>query len=177
MKSKILGSFSVNGNQLIVTDPCYPIECAEDEEFSWILTPVKRGEWIATVFYEEDETIAKLMALHKDSQQDNKWIETGKEIGVDSAMAGIFNASTYGRDEVITYEVENVYEIEMDEEGLKYYVACSDIVASDDEAGIVVGGAVSMSGIGDGHYPVFAKYNEKNEIVGVMLEFWAEEDE
>lgn len=118
------------------------------------------------------------MACHRDVELGAEWIETSKNISVDSAMAGIFDASIFGRDDAISYEVKNIYEIEMDEEGMKYYVACSDIIASsDDEAGIVAGGTVSMSGIGDGYYPVFVQYNDQNEIVAVLLEFYIEDEE
>jgi hypothetical protein len=180
MNEKILGSFELKGNQLIVSDPCYPVEDAFDESdiLSWVLEPAKSGEWESTVFFTEDFTITKLMVCHRDVELGSEWIETGKNIGVDSAMAGIFDASVFGRDEAISYEVKNIYEIDMDEEGMKYYVACSDIIAtSDDEAGIVAGGTVSMSGIGDGYYPVFVQYNDQNEIVAVLLEFYIEDEE
>ncbi|WP_045520850.1 DUF4241 domain-containing protein [Neobacillus niacini] len=177
MISKVLGSFQVKGNQLIVSDPCYPIECATDDDLSWILTPAKSGEWKARIFYEEDKTVAKLMACHIEAKQDLEWIEIGKEIAVDSAQAGIFDASIYGRDEMITYEVQNVYDIDMDEEGLKYYVACCDKVATDDQGGVLIGGTVSMSGLGDGYYPVSVQYNEKDEIVAVLLDFYGEDEE
>lgn len=177
MDSKVLGTFQVKGNELIVSDPSYPIECAMDDDLAWILTPAKSGEWKATIFYDEDETVAKLMACHIEVKENLDWVEVVKEIAVESAQAGIFDASVYGRDEMITYEVQNVYEIEMDEEGLKYYVACCDKVASDDQGGVLVGGTVSMSGFGDGYYPVSVQYNEKDEIVAVLLDFYGEDEE
>jgi hypothetical protein len=106
----------VKGNQLIVSDPCYPIECATDDDLSFILNPAKSGEWVATIFYDEDETVAKLMACYIEAKQDLEWIATGKEIAVDSAKAGIFDVSVYSRDEMITYQLQNIYDIEMDEE-------------------------------------------------------------
>ena len=177
MDSKVLGTFQVKGNQLIVSDPSNPIECAVDDDLAWILTPAKSGEWKAIILYEEDETVAKLMACHIESEQNLEWVETGKDIAVDSAQAGIFDATIYGRDEMITYEVQNVYGIEMDEEGLKYYVACCDKVASDEQGGVLIGGTVSMSGFGDGYYPVSVRYNEKDEIVAVLLDFYGEGEE
>ncbi|MDD9791783.1 DUF4241 domain-containing protein [Priestia megaterium] len=180
MNKKILGSFEVKGNQLIVSDPCYPVEGAFDESdiLSWVLEPAKSGEWKASIFEGQDVSVSKLIACHIDFEPNSEWIELGKEIGVDSAMAGIFDASVFGRDEAIPYDVKNIYDIEMDEEGLKYYVACADIVASSDyEAGIVAGGIVSMSGIGDGYYPVFVQYNDKDEIIAVLLEFYIEDEE
>ncbi|WP_338749566.1 DUF4241 domain-containing protein [Bacillus sp. FJAT-52991] len=65
----------------------------------------------------------------------------------------------------------------MNEEGSKYYVACSDKVASDDEGGVLVGGTVSRPGFGDGYYPVFVQYDDKNEIVGVLLDFCTEDED
>ncbi|WP_140457129.1 DUF4241 domain-containing protein [Priestia megaterium] len=180
MNTKILGSFKLKGNQLIVTDPCYPVEDALDnvDDLSWILEPAKSGEWKASIFEGQDVSVSKLIACHIDFEPSSEWIEIGKDIGVDSAMAGIFDASVYGRDEAIPYDVKNIYEIEMDEEGLKYYVACADIVGSSDyEAGIVAGGTVSMSGIGDGYYPVFVQYNDKDEIIAVLVEFYIEDEE
>lgn len=58
---------------------------------------------------------------------------------------------------------------------MKYYLACSDAVASDDQGGILPGGAVSMSGYGDGMYEVSIKYNLSKEIVGVKINFGDEE--
>ncbi|WHY79908.1 hypothetical protein QNH20_12505 [Neobacillus sp. WH10] len=72
--------------------------------------------------------------------------------------------------------MKNVYDIEIDEDGLKYYVACCDIVASDAQGGVVPGGAVSMSGYGDGVYDVKVKYNISKEVIGVMIDFGAEEE-
>ncbi|WP_312473252.1 hypothetical protein [Neobacillus sp.] len=61
--------------------------------------------------------------------------------------------------------------------GLKYYVACCDKVASDDQGGVLAGGAVSMSGPGDGFYPVSIQYNEKDEIVAFLIDFFGEDEE
>ncbi|WP_019412946.1 hypothetical protein [Paenisporosarcina sp. TG20] len=81
----------------------------------------------------------------------------------------------FGRDDAIQYEVKNVDDIEINEVGLKYCVACSDMVASDAQGGVVPGGAVSMSGYGDGMYVVKVKYNISKEVVGVMIDFGDEE--
>ena len=51
----------------------------------------------------------------------------------------------------------------------------SDMVASDSQGGVVSGGAVSMSGYGDGMYVVKVKYNISKEVVGVMIGFGDEE--
>lgn len=176
MNSKVIGSFLVESDQLIVGDPCYPVECGDEEE-SCLLTNVKRGEWAAVIFYEEDETVSRLTTYHKESSLEYEWIESDMDFMVDSAQAGIFDASVYGRDEVISGSLKNVYDIEMDEEGMKYYVACCDQTASGEQGGIVPGGVVSVSGWGDGCYPVFVQYNSDKEITAVSLYFFEEDEE
>lgn len=71
--------------------------------------------------------------------------------------------------------MKNINDIEIDEVGLKYYVACCDMVASDAQGGVVPSGAVSMSGYGDGMYEVKVKYNLSKEVVGVKIEFGDDE--
>ncbi|MEI4803695.1 DUF4241 domain-containing protein [Bacillus sp. NPDC077411] len=182
MALKELGIFEIKSNKIVVSDPCYSIEFAvtedeyvADEDLSLLLTPAKQGKWKATVYYSEDEVVTKLVASHIETNKDSAWIELDKGIGVDAAQAGIFDSTVYGKDEMITYEVKNTFDIDMDEEGLKFYVACSDITAEDDQAGIIIGGAVSVSGLGDGWYPVHIQRDESNQIVGVLIDFYEEE--
>jgi Protein of unknown function (DUF4241) len=61
-----------------------------------------------------------------------------------------------------------VYDIEMDDDVSKYYVACCDAVASEQEGGIVPGGT---SGYGDGLYQVYIKQDASGEVVSVMIDF------
>ncbi|PSL41041.1 uncharacterized protein DUF4241 [Planomicrobium soli] len=171
-KPRNMGDFTVKSGKLIVTDPCYS---AEDTGIQVHLSNVKNGRWTATVSYTDDEVVEKLTAYFAEKKPSGKWHSCDKLIAVDSAQAGIFDAALFGKDEAIPYEVENVYGIGMDEEGLKYYVACSDAVASDDQGGVIPGGAVAMSGYGDGMYEVYLKYNIHKEIVGVMIGFGEEE--
>lgn len=63
----------------------------------------------------------------------------------------------------------------MDEEGLKFYVACCDLTGEDDQAGVIIGGAVSASGLGDGWYQVYIQRDAKDQIVGVLIDFYDEE--
>lgn len=171
-KPRNIGNFTVESEKLIVTDPCYS---AEDTGIQVHLSNVKNGQWTATVSYTDDEVVEKLTAYFAEKKPSGKWHRCDKLIAVDSAQAGIFDAALFGKDEAIPYEVENVYGIRMEEEGLKYYVACSDAVASDDQGGVIPGGAVAMSGYGDGMYEVNVKYNIYKEIVGVMIDFGEEE--
>lgn len=168
-KPKLVGTFTVESGKVIVTDPCYQID--EEDELQIILTNVKNGKWTAYISYTDEEVVESLYIYYDGKKPSGKWHVCEKVIGVDSAQAGIFDLATFGRDENIHFEVENVHNIEIDEEGLKYYVACSDIVSTDAQGGVVPGGAVSMSGYGDGLYEVKVKYNMLKEVVGVIIYF------
>lgn len=171
-KPQSLGNFTIESGRMIVTDPCYSIE---DTEIQVHLSNVKKGQWAVSISYTDDEVVETLTAYFAEKKPSGKWHVCDRLISVDSAQAGIFDAAVFGKDESIPGEVANVYGIEMDEEGLKYYVACSDVVASDDQGGILPGGAVAMSGYGDGMYEVSIKYNISKEIVSVKINFSDEE--
>ncbi|MGG3451803.1 SMI1/KNR4 family protein [Domibacillus aminovorans] len=172
-KPQIVGDFTVESGKLIITDPCYPVE--KEAELQVQLSNVKNGKWTATISHTDDDVVENLVVFYGEKKPSGNWHDCDKLIGVDSAQAGIFDFAFFGRDEAISYEVENVYDIKMDEAGLKYYVACSDVVASDAQGGIVPGGAIAMSGYGDGLYKVKVKYNISKEIVGVMIDFSVED--
>lgn len=168
-KPKTVGTFTVESGKVIVTDPCYQVD--EEEDLQIMLSNVKNGNWTASITYSDEEVVESLLVFYGEKKPSGKWHVCDKSIAVDSAQAGIFDITVFGRDEVIQYEVINVYDIEIDEVGLKYYVACCDMVASDAQGGVVPGGAVSMSGYGDGMYEVKVKYNISKEVVGVMIDF------
>ncbi|MBY6038062.1 SMI1/KNR4 family protein [Fictibacillus nanhaiensis] len=170
---KNVGTFTVESGQLIVTDPCYQVE--EENELQIILSNVKKGKWQTSISYSHDKVVETLFVFYGEKKPTGKWHDCDKSIGVDSAQAGIFDLTIFGMDDVIQFEVRNVDDIKMDEDGLKYFVACCDVVASDAQGGVVPGGAVSMSGYGDGMYEVKVKYNVSKEVVGVMIDFKAEE--
>lgn len=172
-KPQNIGHFIVESGNMIVTDPCYPIEEAEMQVH---LSNVKKGKWNASISYTEDNVVKNLTAYLAEKKPNGKWHDCSKPIAVDSAQAGLFDSALFGKDEAIDYEVENTYGIDMDSDGAKYYVACSDMVASDAQAGVIPGGAVAMSGYGDGLYDVKVKYTIAKEIVGVMIDFCVEEE-
>lgn len=169
---KLVGTFTVECGKLIVTDPCYQVD--EEEDLQIIFSNVKNGKWSASISYTPEEEVESLFVYYGEKKSSGKWHACEKQIGVDSAQAGIFDLKTFGRDDAIHFEVKNVYDIEI-EVGLKYFVACSDMVASDAQGGIVPGGAISMSGYGDGIYEVKVKYNISKEVIGVMIDFGDEE--
>ncbi|GGE73696.1 SMI1/KNR4 family protein [Priestia taiwanensis] len=172
-KTKTVGIFKVESGKLIVTDPCYKVD--EQEEVQIILSNVKSGNWTASISYNNEEIVKSVLAFYGEKKTRGKWNDCDTLIGVDSGQAGIFDFILFGRDDAIQYEVENIYDIKIDEVGIKYFVACSDTAASDAQGGVVPGGVVSMSGYGDGMYEVKVKYNTSKEIVGVMIDFGDDE--
>ena len=172
-KPNTVGTFTVGSGRLVVSDPCYPVDNEEDLQI--ILSNVKNGKWTATISYTPDEVVKNVFVFYGEKKPSGKWHVCDKLIGVDSAQAGIFDFKTFGMDDAIQFVVKNDYDIEIDEVGLKYFAACSDMVASDAQGGVVPGGAVSMSGYGDGMYEVKVKYNISKEVVGVMIDFGDEE--
>ncbi|WHY03264.1 SMI1/KNR4 family protein [Neobacillus sp. DY30] len=170
---KTIGTFTVESGKLIVTDPCYP---SDEEDLQIILLNVKNGKWTAVITYTDEEVVESLLVFYGQKIPSGKWHDCDKPIGVDSAQAGIFDLALFGRDDAIQYELKNVHDIEIDEVGLKYYVACCDMVDTNAQGGVVPGGAVAMSGYGDGMYEVKIKYNISKEVVGVRIEFGDDED-
>ncbi|WP_353048685.1 MULTISPECIES: SMI1/KNR4 family protein [unclassified Exiguobacterium] len=56
-----IGRFTVEGNELIVTDPYYGLE--EGTDLQLILSNVKSGSWTAAVVYTEDDWVKQLLFL------------------------------------------------------------------------------------------------------------------
>ncbi len=172
------GTFQVTSGKLIISDPCYGYDEEDTEDLQALLKPAKRGTWSATVSYDEEEVVHQLTAFWGNTEPEGEWLPIDQLIAVDSAQAGIFDFTFFNDDEKIIGEVENVYEIDMDDHVSKYYVACCDAVSTEQQGGIVPGGAVAMSGYGDGLYPVYMKENASGEIVAVMIDFLgSDEDE
>lgn len=166
---KTIGTFIVESGELIVTDPAYGVDEKNTKQIK--LSNVKKGEWTARITYTEEDYVQSLQIFYGKNNLSKKWNICDDLIGVDSGQAGIFDISLFGRDSAIPYEVKNVNNIEINRSGLKYYVACADMVTSDFQGGIVPGGAVSMSGYGDGLYSVEVNYNVSKELIGVRVSF------
>jgi hypothetical protein len=147
-KPNKLGTFMVESGKLIVTDPYYKVD--EEAELQIVLLNVKNGNWTASISYTPDEVVKNLFVFYGEKKPSGKWHVCDKQIGVDSAQAGIFDFKTFGRDEAIQFD---------------------EVVASDAQGGVVSDGAVSMSGYGDGMYEVKVKYNISKKVVGVMIDF------
>ncbi|WP_318503205.1 SMI1/KNR4 family protein [Bacillus sp. T3] len=170
-ETMLLGTFQVTSGKLIISDPCYGYDEENSEGLQVLLKPAKRGNWSVAISYNEEEVVQKLVVFWGNIEPEEEWIPINQLIAVDSAQAGIFDLAFFDVDEKIIDEVENVYDIEMDDDVSKYYVACCDAVASEQQGGIVPGGAVAMSGYGDGLYQVYFKQDASSEIVSVMIDF------
>jgi hypothetical protein len=171
-----LGTFQVTSGKLIISDPCYGYDEENTEDLQVLLKSAKRGDWSATVSYNEEEVVYQLVVFWGNTMPEGEWIPIDQMIAVDSAQAGIFDFTFFDDDEKIIDEVENVYG--MDDDVSKYYIACCDAVASEQQGGIVPGGAVAMSGYGDGLYQVYIKQDASGEVVSVMIDFLeSDEDE
>lgn len=166
---KLVGRFMVESGTLIVTDPSYSID--EKNSRQVILSNVKKGEWKATVSYTEEDLVENLQVFYGENKSVNKWENYKDMIAVDSGQAGIFDISFFGKDSNIPFEMKNIYNIDINSPGSKYYVACADATATDLQGGVVPGGAVTTSGYGDGLYKVKVIYNTAQEIVGVKIVF------
>lgn len=151
-KPNKLGTFMVESGKLIVTDPYYKVD--EEAELQIVLLNVKNGNWTASISYTPDEVVKNLFVFYGEKKPSGKWHVCDKQIGVDSAQAGIFDFKTFGRNEAIQFD---------------------EVVASDAQGGVVSDGAVSMSGYGDGMYEVKVKYSISKKVVGVMIDFVDEE--
>ncbi|WP_338472601.1 SMI1/KNR4 family protein [Niallia sp. XMNu-256] len=172
-----LGTFQVTSGKLIISDPCYGYDEEDSEELQVLLQPAKRGDWSATVSFDEEEVVHQLVVFWGSTEPKGEWIPIDQLIAVDSAQAGIFDFTFFDDDEKIIDEVENVYGFEMDDDVSKYYIACCDAVASEQQGGIVPGGAVAMSGYGDGLYQVYIKQDASGEVVSAMIDFLESDEE
>ena len=152
-------TFNVVSGKVCLSDPCYKAGtwCGKYD------VPAMNGEWL--VSYEEIAGVVyKFEAFHKDLNKilyTNKWIN---DLGVDSGQFGIFDSSIYsgGGD--------------FDEPG--FYKDCCDATLSKDSCGVIQNkGFVTSSGFGDGNYSAFAAYNEKGELVSILVDFVDEDDD
>lgn len=116
----------------------------EKEEMQIILSNVKKGHWTASISYAPEEVVESLLVFYCEKKPSGKWHNCDKLIAVDSAQAGIFDLTAFGREDAIKFEVKNVHDILIDEIGIKYFAVCFDNVATDVQGGVVPGGAVNV---------------------------------
>ena len=146
MKKKI-GTITLS-DLTFLSDPCYGTEVWCNDVISTI-----PGQY--DVFVTKSEgywckgRISSIMAIHKDYRKKlgcmPKNDEEGIFCGVDSGTCGIFNAEYYEKYHTANDVDDDWYNknvIQMDS-----FMICDGL------------GAISSSGLGDGHYPVLAEYD------------------
>ncbi|MEF3354954.1 DUF4241 domain-containing protein [Paenibacillus sp. GYB006] len=164
-----LGNFEVNSGQLVVADPCYELDT--NTVIMGVLELAANGTWNTEVEKVEipdwGEANAKLTAYHQSVAEQGaslEWIKCPFVVGVDSGQAGIFDRNQYRVSEVSNLDGN----ADTDSE---WYLACCDITDNGEEAGILTGGVVSRTGMGDGAYGVYKALNGQSQVVGVKIVF------
>lgn len=163
-----LGKFEVKSGQLVVADPCYELDTSI---IMGVLEAVLNGTWIGEVEKVEvrdwGEANAKLTAYHYSVAEQGaylEWIKCPFVAGVDSGQAGIFDIQKYRIPDANAPQ-------ESSDTDTEWYYACCDITESGEEAGILDGGVISRSGMGDGAYGVYKAVNAQDQVVGVKIVF------
>ncbi|UNK19453.1 DUF4241 domain-containing protein [Paenibacillus sp. N3/727] len=164
-----LGNFEVNSGQLVVADPCYELD--KNTIIMGVLEPAMNGTWVGEVEKVEvrdwGEANAKLTAYHNSVSEQGEyleWIKCPFVAGVDSGQAGIFDIRQYRIPDA------DAGQGDVDTEN-EWYLTCCDITESGEESGVLDGGVVSRTGVGDGAYGVYKAVNEQDQVVGVKIVF------
>lgn len=164
-----LGNFEVNSGQLVVADPCYKLD--QNTVIMGVLEPVLNGTWTSEVEKTEvrdwGEANGKLTAYHQSVSEQGaflEWIKCPFVVGVDSGQAGFFDINHYRIPDKDSTSDSSDTETD-------WYYTCCDITESGEEAGVMEGGAVSRTGMGDGAYGVYKAVNEQNQVIAVKVVF------
>jgi hypothetical protein len=163
-KFKKLGSWNQTSTSILLSDPGYQKDsCTGPLGISQKIAEVKPGEWTATVLYDTEYRRPKaLVGHHKDLKRSQaRWGRKQKGwVAVDSGQLGIFDFDRYP---------SNVDEAETEETESFFDRACSSTDLKDQGA-IMIEGAVSRSGFGDGIYN-FYLWEKDNQVVGAKIVF------
>ncbi|MCJ8014208.1 DUF4241 domain-containing protein [Paenibacillus sp. KQZ6P-2] len=164
-----LGNFEVNSGQLVVADPCYDLNT--ETIIMGVLDSVLNGSWVGQVEKVEvrdwGEACSKLTAYHHsvaEQEASLEWVKCPFIVGVDSGQAGIFDIQKYRIPDADAKDIGSDTDSE-------WYYACCDMTESGEEAGVLDGGVVSRTGMGDGAYGVYMAMNGEKQIVGVKIVF------
>ncbi|MBE9915685.1 DUF4241 domain-containing protein [Paenibacillus donghaensis] len=170
-----LGQFEVTSGKVVVSDPCYDLN--PETIIMGVLENVLNGNWNAEVHKTEvrdwGEACSRLIAFHDafaGRQDELAWIKGNFIVGVDSGQAGIFDVNKYRLPD------PGVQEMEPDTTDSDWYYVCCDLTGSEEEAGVLDGGVVSHSGLGDGGYAAYYAVNDQNQIIGVKIIFIKDAD-
>ena len=161
-----LGSFSITGNKIHVSDPCYDYSSSDAVTLDNALS----GRYFATlvkhnlnIWYTR---VSSLTIQHEDYKDIVPDIFSGHEIAVDSGQAGFFDDDYYQQNHGGDFgDITTLF-------GL----ACS-LTLSKNQGGIMLDkGVVSETGFGDGCYPLFIAKNHEGKIVASSIIFIPEQE-
>lgn len=164
------------GSEVIVSDPCYEVGTWCQAKISGV-SPGKYNVWVETSDKGDDWgiRISKLFAIHSDSKSVT-WERTDFDIGVDSGQCGIFSMDSY-RNDASAKDVAQAWKDDVQSPGQEWYTRMCRLTWGDESWGMYDKGVVSRSGYGDGSYELYLAKNEKNEIVGFMVDYLLDQDE
>lgn len=167
-EDKYYGSFTVTGDQLRVSDPCYE----HDSTGGVTLNRVKQGKWHASSVLVDREDgwgirVASLRAVHEDYPDDFipglPYQSYKPPVAVDSGQAGIYDYKKYP-------DQEGQYKND-------FYQKNCDLTLSEDYGGLVNDmGVVTSSGYGDGQYLLYYDTNNDQEVIAVEIIFISDEE-
>ncbi len=175
----------VLGSEVMVSDPCYT-------EPTWCqvkLNNVKPGNYYA--FHKKHDAgdwgvrSSMIMVIHEDHINDNlRWKESDREVGVDSGQAGIFSYDTYRNDSLdmevptVGYDGKNFDWIDTalkpENEGDVWYNKMTKMTLTEKGWGTYSNGIVSRSGFGDGGYQLFT-VTRYGKVIGMAIDFAVED--
>ncbi|MCY8549383.1 DUF4241 domain-containing protein [Bacillus haynesii] len=175
--NKFLGTFEINSDSVIVSDPCY-------EMGVWCqakIDNVKTGEWLSLVKQSDEGSWgirnAELIIFHTDkmSQENLEWSKEEANIGVDSGQAGIYDIDVYRNNDCIG-DIQNEFCFDIEKDGEKFYALNCDLTLGTElHGGVINNGVVSSSGYGDGSYDLFTSKDDNGKIVAMKIVFIDEE--
>lgn len=184
-----LGNIECVSGEILFIDPCYPKTGGTELESSLKhdnatkvgLTP---GEYVTAVEYSNEGAwgvrVAKLMIYKPQSFPVETYEQVGMA-GVDSGQMMIIDPAHLSKwvdDNEVNYEdFETLYNKAVENNELSYFGACGT-TGGKEKAGILSDlAAVSSTGYGDGHYPVYKMRDSKNALVGYWIDFLGSDDE
>ena len=155
---KYIGTFEVTSGKMFVSDPCY-------KRGTWcagVLDSVRIGMWKAIILCSDENDwgirVKNLRVQHESVRclRDLRKFRATFKVGVDSGQAGFFDDDCFHPDDSDWYDI-----------------CCR---TTDPRraamAGVIDGGAVSLSGYGDGSYNCYYYTDENGEIVAAVVWFF-----
>jgi len=106
------------------------------------------------------------------SFEDSRWDRQEFEVGVDSGQEGIFDFTSFKKDELVK-GLKRLYKNDPICPEDPWYSFCCDRTLAEMGAGVIPGGAVSSSGYGDGVYTCSTVKSEK-KVIGILIDYGVE---